>query len=319
HWGGRGVKGEAWRALLAEDFVPRLERMWQEATGSPPPLAHEIRPDAEPAENGRQTGQGQTGLARQAAEHQAGERAARGPYLHPRALLGFFPCYALGNEIVVLDPDDRARELTRFVCPRQPGGERICLADFFRPAHDGGPPAELDVVALQAVTVGSEVTELMAALERDGEFSEQLFVHGLGVQCAEALAEWLHASARAMLGIPRSQGRRYSWGYPAVPEQAEHVKVDRLLDLSRIGMRITDGYAPDPEQSTLAMIAHHPQAIYFGTRQGRLPRDPAPDDLIKGSPRDPSLFGAGGEPPELGDSEPQADAPDAEEEPLLTS
>src|SRR5437588_2125350 len=109
-------------------------------------------------------------------------------YLHPRALLGFFPCYALGNEIVVLDPVERSRELTRFVCPRQPKGDRICLADFFRPALAGGSPAELDVVAPQAVTVGPQVTELMAHLESEGEFAEQYFVHGLGVQTAEGLA-----------------------------------------------------------------------------------------------------------------------------------
>jgi 5-methyltetrahydrofolate--homocysteine methyltransferase len=270
HWGGRGVKGDAWRALLAEDFVPRLERMWREQD-----------------------------------------------YLHPRALLGFFPCYSLGNEIVVLDPEDRARELNRFTCPRQPAGERICLADFFRPALDGEPPAELDVVALQAVTVGSEVTELMARLEHEGEFAEQLFVHGLGVQSAEALAEWLHAGVREMLHIPSAQGRRYSWGYPAVPEQSEHLKVDKLLDLSRIGMRITDGYAPEPEQSTLALVAHHPQAIYFGTRQGRLPSGPAPDDLIRGSSRDPSLFGSRDGAAALGDDEPPAATVESDDQPAM--
>ncbi|MHB8492017.1 MAG: vitamin B12 dependent-methionine synthase activation domain-containing protein, partial [Solirubrobacteraceae bacterium] len=291
HWGGRGVKGEAWRKLLAEDFVPRLERMWKEATGSPPPVAH---PHADQHRN----------------------TPARDPYLHPRALLGFFPCYALGNEIVVLDPEDRASELTRFVCPRQPAGERICLADFFRPAVNGRAPAELDVIAVQAVTVGGEATELMGRLEHEGEFSEQLFVHGIAVQTAEALAEYLHAEARTMLGIPLSQGRRYSWGYPAVPEQSEHTKVERLLGLSRIGLRITDGYAPDPEQSTLALIAHHPQAIYFGTRQGRLPETAAPDDLIKGSARDPSLFGAGDNAPALADSEPD-DAAEADEQPAM--
>jgi 5-methyltetrahydrofolate--homocysteine methyltransferase len=242
HWGGKGVKGEAWRQLVDEDFRPRLERMWAEQD-----------------------------------------------YLHPRALLGFFPCYALGNDIVVLDPENRETELTRFVCPRQPKGDRICLADFFRPAEDGKPPTELDVIAVQAVTVGSEVTELMAKLEADGEFAEQLFVHGLGVQTAEGLAEWLHWRVREMLGIPSTQGRRYSWGYPAVPEQSEHLKVEKLLGLERIGMRISDGYAPIPEQSTLALVAHHPQAIYFGTRQGRLLPGGSPDDVIKGSARDPSL------------------------------
>jgi 5-methyltetrahydrofolate--homocysteine methyltransferase len=239
-------------------------------------------------------------------------------YLHPRALLGFYPCYALGNEIVVLDPADRRSELTRFVCPRQPKGDRICLADFFRPALDGSPPAELDVVALQAVTVGPEVSELMAKLEADGEYAEQLYVHGLGVQTAEGLAEWLHWRVRQMLGIDAAQGRRYSWGYPAVPEQSEHLKVDQLLRLERIGMSITEGYAPDPEQSTLALVAHHPQAIYFGTRQGRLLPNGSPDDLIRGSSRDPSLFAsadvAG---PELEDSEPPDGAVEEEDEPAI--
>ncbi|MCW3018338.1 MAG: methionine synthase, partial [Solirubrobacterales bacterium] len=278
HWGGRGVKGEAWQTLLRDDFRPRLERMWREQD-----------------------------------------------YLRPRALLGFFPCYALGNDIVVLDPEDRATELTRFVCPRQPKGDRICLADFFRPAvgpdgraggsrstgRVGGPPSQLDVIAVQAVTVGSEVTELMAKLEAEGEFAEQLFVHGLGVQTAEGLAEWLHYEVRQMLDIPLTQGRRYSWGYPAVPEQSEHLKVEKLLDLGQIGMTITDGYAPEPEQSTLALIAHHPQAIYFGTRQGRLLPEGSPDDVIRGSNRDPSLFG------ELDDQDPPDGAVEGEDEPAM--
>ena len=122
----------------------------------------------------------------------------------------------------MLDPEDRETELERLYCPRQPKGDRISLADFFRAKESG----ELDVIALQAVTVGDEVTELMAELEADGEFAEQLFVHGLGVQTAEGLAEWLHWRVRGDLGIDRRQGRRYSWGYPAVPEQSEHEKVD---------------------------------------------------------------------------------------------
>jgi 5-methyltetrahydrofolate--homocysteine methyltransferase len=291
HWGGRGVKGEAWQTLLREDFRPRLARMWREATAG---------------------------------------SDVRSPYLRPRALLGFFPCYSLGNDIVVLEPpgpgeapSPGAGELTRFVCPRQPKGDRLCLADFFRPAAGSDPPRppeELDVIAVQAVTVGSEVTELMAKLEAEGEFAEQLFVHGLGVQTAEGLAEWLHANAREMLGIDAAQGRRYSWGYPAVPEQSEHLKVEKLLELDQIGMRITDGYAPEPEQSTLALIAHHPQAIYFGTRQGRLLPDGSPDDLIRGSSRDPSLFGVsddGGSGPDLSDSEPPDGAVESEDEPAM--
>src|SRR5687767_13247654 len=188
HWGGRGVKGEAWRKLVDEDFQPRLERMWREQD-----------------------------------------------YLHPRALLGYFPCYSEGNDVVVLDPDDRTTVLEKLTFPRQPGHHRICLADFFRPKESG----ELDVVALQAVTVGPHVTEVITALEQEGEFAEQLFTHGLGVQSAEGTAEWLHSRVRAELGIGPTQGRRYSWGYPACPEQSEHEKIYRLLDAPAIGLTLT--------------------------------------------------------------------------------
>src|SRR4051812_20500074 len=211
---------------------------------------------------------------------------AEADYLHPRALLGYFPCYSEGNDIVVLDPEDRETVLTRFTCPRQPKGDRLCLADFYRPKDSG----ELDVVAVQAVTVGDDVTELMAKLEADGEFAEQLFVHGLGVQTAEGLAEWLHWRVRNDLGIDVRQGRRYSWGYPAVPDQSEHLKVEKLLGLEQIGMAISDGYAPIPEQSTLALVCHHPQAGYYGMRNGRLLPDGSPDDVIRGTARDPSTF-----------------------------
>jgi 5-methyltetrahydrofolate--homocysteine methyltransferase len=239
HWGGRGVKGEAWEKLVSEDFRPRLERMWAEAD-----------------------------------------------YLRPRARLGYFPCYAEGNEVVVLDPGDRETVLERLVFPRQPRHDRICLADFYRPRGSD----DLDVVALQAVTAGNEVTELMARLEREGEFAEQLFVHGLGVQTAEGMAEWLHACVRRDLGIARDQGRRYSWGYPACPEQSEHEKVFRLLDAPAIGLRLSGGYAVEPEQSTVAIVAHHPQAVYFGMKSGFLPKTErqARDELIAGTERDPA-------------------------------
>ena len=237
HWGGRGVKGEAWEELVngngaEEGFAPRLERMWREQD-----------------------------------------------YLHPRARLGYFPCNAEGNELIVFDPEDEERELERLVFPRQPKHDRICLADFFRPLESG----ERDVVALQGVTVGPEVTETIERLEREGEFAEQLFVHGLGVQAAEGLAEWLHSEVRRELAIPLDQGRRYSWGYPACPDQSEHEKVWRLLELERIGMTLSDGHAVLPEQSTVAIVAHHPQAVYFGMKSGFIPESPAPDELIAGT------------------------------------
>jgi 5-methyltetrahydrofolate--homocysteine methyltransferase len=238
HWGGRGVKGEAWRRLIQDDFQPRLERMWR----------------------------GQD-------------------YLRPRARLGYFPCYSEGNEVVVLDPADRETVLERLVFPRQPKHDRICLADFYRPRETG----ELDVVAIQAVTVGDAVTELMAELEAEGEFAEQLFTHGLGVQTAEGMAEWMHARVRAELGIGPTQGRRYSWGYGACPDQAEHEKIFRLLDAPKIGLRLSGGFALEPEQSTLAIVAHHPQAVYFAMKSGFLPAgSPPPDDIIAGSVRDPT-------------------------------
>jgi 5-methyltetrahydrofolate--homocysteine methyltransferase len=239
HWGGKGVKGEAWRELVEgngeeEGFAPRLERMWREQD-----------------------------------------------YLHPRARLGYFPAAAEGNELIVFDPDDPERELERLVFPRQPRHDRICLADFFRPLDSG----ERDIVALQGVTVGPEVTELIQRLESEGEFAEQLFVHGLGVQAAEGLAEWLHSEVRRQLGIDLDQGRRYSWGYPACPDQSEHEKVWRLLDLEQIGMTLSDGYAVLPEQSTVAIVAHHPQAVYFGMKSGFIPEDKSPDELIAGTER----------------------------------
>ncbi len=234
HWGGRGVKGEAWEKLVREDFGPRLRRMWAEQD-----------------------------------------------YLEPKAVLGYFPCASDGNELIVYDPEDTSRELHRLVFPRQPRHDRICLADYFRPVDAG----ELDVVALQAVTVGPQVTQLLERLEAEGEFAEQLFTHGIGVQAAEGIAEWLHSKVRAELGIDPGQGRRYSWGYPACPDQSEHTKVFDLLDAERIGLSLSGGYAVEPEQSTVAIVAHHPQATYFGMKSGFVPEDRAPDDLVAAKPR----------------------------------
>jgi 5-methyltetrahydrofolate--homocysteine methyltransferase len=266
HWGGRGVKGEAWAQLLRDDFQPRLERMWRDQD-----------------------------------------------YLRPRALLGYFPCNSEGNELIVWDPENfdpaNPRELERLVFPRQPRHDRICLADFYRP-YDPANPGDVDVVALQAVTAGEEVTELMASLETDGEFAEQLFVHGLGVQTAEGMAEWMHARVRSELGAEPAQGRRYSWGYPSCPEQSELEKVFRLLDAPSIGLRLSGGYAVEPEQSTLAIVAHHPQAIYFGMKSGALPKSAkqASDELVAGTDKDPTRLAS------LPDSDP---AEAAEGEPTL--
>jgi 5-methyltetrahydrofolate--homocysteine methyltransferase len=240
HWGGKGVKGDAWKKLVEEDFLPRLERMWAEQD-----------------------------------------------YLHPRALLGYFPAASVGNTVEVYDPSDRETVLESFVFPRQPKGDRLCIADFYRPKDSG----ELDVVAFQAVTAGSQVTELMAELEKEGEFAQQLFTHGLGVQLAEGMAEWLHWKIRTDLGIPLTQGRRWSWGYPACPEQSEHEKLFRVLNAESIGLSLSGGHAVEPEQSTVAIATHHPQAIYFSMKQGRLVSpEKSEDEIIRGTERDPTLL-----------------------------
>jgi 5-methyltetrahydrofolate--homocysteine methyltransferase len=226
-------------------------------------------------------------------------------YLRPRVRLGYFPCNSDGNELVIFDPEDHDREVERFAFPRQPKHDRICLADFYRPLNDEG---ERDVVALQGVTVGPEVTERINKLEADGEFAEQLFVHGLGVQAAEGLAEFTHAQVRSDLGIDPGQGRRYSWGYPACPDQSEHTKLWKLMDFEQIGMTLSDGFAVSPEQSTVAIVAHHPEAVYFGMKSGFIPKSPKQDELIAGTDR-------GGElPPEVdpdgdGTIETEADEP----------
>jgi len=242
HWGGRGKKGEEWRKIVEGDPETGDE-------GFAPKLERMWREQ---------------------------------DYLRPKVRAGYFPCNADGNELVIFDPEDQDTEIERFVFPRQPKHDRICLSDFYRPLQDGG---ERDVVALQGVTVGSEVTKRIEQLEADGEFAEQLFVHGLGVQAAEGLAEWNHAKVRAELGIEPGQGRRYSWGYPACPDQSEHTKLWGLLDLEEIGMSLSGGHAVEPEQSTVAIIAHHPQAVYFGMKSGFIPDSPKQDELIAGTDR----------------------------------
>ena len=190
-------------------------------------------------------------------------------YLHPRARLGYFPCDADGNELVVFDPEDPERELERLVFPRQPKHDRICLADFYRPLDSG----ERDVVALQGVTVGPEVTELIERLEGEGEFAEQLFVHGLGVQAAEGLAEWLHSRVRArarhrarpgaplLLGLSRLPGpvRAREGLAPARPGGDRHDPLRRL----RGRARAVDGgdHRPPPAGGLLRdEVGLHPRA-----------------------------------------------------------
>lgn len=183
-------------------------------------------------------------------------------WLTPRVVYGYFPAQAEDETLIIYDPADPRREAGRMTFPRQPDRERLCLADYFRPAASG----ERDVVALQVVTVGPRADELVAAAQRAGEYAEAYFLHGLAVQTAEALAEYAHRRVLRELGLPINRGKRYSWGYPACPDLEQHALVWRLLPVEdAIGVGLTESYQLVPEQSTAALIVHHPEAKYYST------------------------------------------------------
>ncbi|HWP72530.1 MAG TPA: dihydropteroate synthase, partial [Gemmatimonadaceae bacterium] len=197
------------------------------------------------------------------------EDASRNGWLKPQAVYGYFPVQSDGNAVIVYDPaavesDGGARrELARFTFPRQEGRDRLCLADYFRSVDSG----DLDVLPLQLVTVGDAATKRFDELQAAGEYSEAYFVHGIAVEAAEAVAEWLHRRIRAELGIPGIRGKRYSWGYGACPDLDDHTIVFKLLPATdALGMTLTSAFQLVPEQSTAAMIVHHPEAKYYSIR-----------------------------------------------------
>ena len=185
------------------------------------------------------------------------EAAAQG-WLTPRVVYGYFPCHAEGNDLVVLDPEHRKAPLSRLSFPRQPDERHLCLADYF-----GEEPGS-DVVAFQVVTVGPEASRLAERWQEAGEYSRALYLHGLAVETAEALAEYWHRVVRQELGIPPEQGKRYSPGYPAWPELVDQRQIFKLLDPQHhIGVSLTAADQMVPEQSTSAIVVHHPEAIYY--------------------------------------------------------
>jgi 5-methyltetrahydrofolate--homocysteine methyltransferase len=189
-------------------------------------------------------------------------------WLKPRAVYGYFPVQASGNDLVIYDPDAYAadgttREISRFHFPRQDGRERLCIADYFRSVQS----TDVDVVGFQIVTVGDEATERFQTLQNAGEYTEAYYAHGLAVETAEAVAEWMHRKLRYDLGVPAGQGKRYSWGYGACPDLEDHAQLFKILPAEReLGMTLTSAYQLIPEQSTAAIIVHHPQAKYYAVR-----------------------------------------------------
>jgi 5-methyltetrahydrofolate--homocysteine methyltransferase len=194
--------------------------------------------------------------------------AKRDGWVRPQAVYGYFPAQSHGNDLVVYDPvryeqDGTTTEIARFHFPRQEGRERLCIADYFRSTGSG----DVDVVGLQVVTVGDEATRHFDRLQQAGEYSEAYYAHGLSVEAAEAVAEWLHRRVRRELGIPGIRGKRYSWGYGACPDLEDHEVVFRLLPAREaLRMELTVSHQLLPEQSTAAIITHHPQAKYYAVR-----------------------------------------------------
>ncbi|QPP09732.1 methionine synthase [Streptomyces bathyalis] len=193
--------------------------------------------------------------------------------LEAAVVYGYYPCVSKGDDLILLNEDGSER--TRFTFPRQRRGRRLCLADFFRPEESG----EQDVVGLQVVTVGSKIGEATAELFANDAYRDYLELHGLSVQLAEALAEYWHARVRAELDISaedptamadmfalKYRGARFSLGYGACPNLEDRAKIADLLQPERIGVELSEEFQLHPEQSTDAIVIHHPEAKYFNAR-----------------------------------------------------
>jgi 5-methyltetrahydrofolate--homocysteine methyltransferase len=199
--------------------------------------------------------------------HRYQQLALDGGLLGPRLVYGYFPAAGSGNDVIVYDPQDASREIARFNFVRQVGGEHLCLADYVRESENG---RGVDVIALQVVTMGTHASERTEQLQKAGEYSESYFLHGFSVQSAEALAEFTHRLIRAELGLEEERGKRYSWGYGACPDLSQHEIAFRLLDATNgIGVKLTEAYQIVPEQSTAAIVLHHPKAAYFNAAATR--------------------------------------------------
>src|SRR5260221_1959640 len=189
-------------------------------------------------------------------------------WLAPKAVYGLFPCQAEGDDLIIYNPENLDEVLTRFSFPRQPYDEHLALSDYYASVESG----QMDVVAFQVVTVGQEASDRFDKLQSAHDYTEAYFTHGLGVQTAEATANYLHEHIRREMGISENQGKRYSWGYPAIPELEDHKKIFELLPAvtTELGITLSPAYQLIPEQSTAAIIVHHAQAKYYSVGESRV-------------------------------------------------
>ena len=194
--------------------------------------------------------------------------AMRFKWLKPQAVYGYFACQADGDTLIIYEDGDGKKELTRFDFPRQPYDDHLALSDYYSSVESG----QMDVVALQIVTVGHEATEKFEKMQAANDYTEAYFAHGLAVQAAEATASYMHEHIRRELGLAEDQGKRYSWGYPAIPELEDHPKVFQLLPAAEkeLGITLSPAYQLIPEQSTVAIIVHHAKAKYYSVGESRV-------------------------------------------------
>lgn len=169
----------------------------------------------------------------------------------PSAVYGYFRCHGRDGILIVDSPNG---ESLTFEFPRSSRSKHLCLADYF---------GEDDIVAFQAVTVGTKVSEMIEQWNKEGRYTDAYYLHGIAVETAEAMAAWINQKVRDDFGIGKNRGLRYSWGYPSCPDVSQHFMVWKLLEPERSGMTLTESGQIIPEQSTAAIVVHHPEAEYF--------------------------------------------------------
>jgi 5-methyltetrahydrofolate--homocysteine methyltransferase len=189
------------------------------------------------------------------------DELSRKPWLSASALYGYFPCQSDGDALVIFNHDLQEKtEIARFNLPRQAGGEHLCLADYFLPISSN----KMDVASFQIVTLGVLPVEHVHKLQAAGEIAEAFYHHGLSVQLTENAAVWTHRHINRELKLTFRQGKRYSWGYPAIPDLSQHKELFKLLLAEKeLGIHLTSAYQFVPEYTTAALIVHHPEAVYF--------------------------------------------------------